>query len=220
MSKSFNKPLLKLAMIAITGLPVSASACGSDPFLGEICTFTYNFCPRGYLEAAGQTLSIQQNTALFSLLGTQYGGDGVQTFALPDLRGRSPIGDGQGPGLSPIQVGEETGSEFVTILPSQMPAHNHTAQTNVLISASINAVSTAGNTTNPSGKVLATSASRDNLYSNATPNASLDPGAISASASATTTVGISGGSQPLYIRSPVLGVKYCVATQGIFPSRN
>jgi len=122
MSKPTFKPLLKLAMIAITGLPLSASACGSDPFLGEICTFTYNFCPRGYLEAAGQTLSIQQNTALFALLGTQYGGDGVQTFALPDLRGRSPVGDGQGPGLSPIQVGEETGSEFVTILPNQMPA--------------------------------------------------------------------------------------------------
>ncbi|AMK74997.1 hypothetical protein A1342_01600 [Methylomonas methanica] len=211
---------MKLAMIAVTGLPVSAFACGSDPFLGEICTFTYNFCPRGYLEAAGQTLSIQQNSALFALLGTQYGGDGVQTFALPDLRGRSPIGDGQGPGLSPIQVGEETGSEFVTILPNQMPAHNHTAQTNVTISASINAVSTAGNTSNPSGKVLATSASRDNLYSNATPNTSLDSGAISTSASATTQVGIAGGNQPLYTRSPVLGVKYCVATQGIFPSRN
>ncbi|MDT4291539.1 tail fiber protein [Methylomonas sp. MO1] len=220
MSKSFNKPLLKLAVIAITGLPVSVSACGSDPFLGEICTFSFNFCPRGYLEAAGQTVSIQQNTALFSLLGTQYGGDGRQTFALPDLRGRSPIGDGQGPGLSPIQVGEETGSEFITILQNQMPAHNHSAQTNVTVSASINAVSTAGNSTNPSGKVLATSASRDNLYSNVTPNASLDPGAISTSASATTTVGIAGANQPLYIRSPVLGVKYCVATQGIFPSRN
>jgi microcystin-dependent protein len=220
MSKSFKKPLLKLAMVAVTGLPLSASACGSNPFLGEICTFTYNFCPRGFLEAAGQTLSIQQNSALFALLGTQYGGDGVQTFALPDLRGRSPIGDGQGPGLSPIQVGEETGAEFVTILPNQMPAHNHAAQTNVTVSASINAVSTAGNTTNPSGKVLAASASRDNLYSNVTPNASLHPGAISTSASATTQVGIAGGNQPLYIRSPVLGVKYCVATQGIFPSRN
>ncbi|WP_446811690.1 phage tail protein [Methylomonas sp. 2BW1-5-20] len=220
MSKPFKKPLLKLAMVAVTGLPLSAAACGSQPFLGEICTFTYNFCPQGFTEAAGQTLSIAQNSALFSLLGTQFGGDGRQTFALPDLRGRSPIGAGQGPGLSPIEVGEETGAEFVTILQSQMPLHSHAAHTDITVSTSINAVSSAGNTSNPSGKVLATSASRDNLYSNATPNTSLGQGAITTSASATTAVGIAGGNQPLYIRSPVLGVKYCVATQGIFPSRN
>lgn len=220
MSKSFNKPLLKLAMIAISGLPVSASACGSDPFLGEICTFTYNFCPNGYLEAAGQTLSIAQNTALFSLLGTQYGGNGQNTFALPDLRGRSPVGAGQGPGLSPINVGEKTGAESVTILLSNMPAHDHSASTDVTVSASIKAAGSAGNNSNPSGKVLAISSARDNLYSDVTPNASLDPRAITTSATATTSVGFEGGDQPLNVRAPVLGIKYCIATQGIFPSRN
>jgi len=220
MSKPTFKPLLKLAMIAITGLPVSASACGSEPFLGEICTFSFNFCPRGYLEAAGQSLSIAQNTALFALLGTQYGGDGRQTFVLPDLRGRSPIGDGQSPGLSAYVFGEEVGAEFVTILQSHMPAHTHAATTTLNLEASINAVSSAGNTTNPSGKVLATSSTRDNLYSNATPNTSLDKDAITASGTASTTVGVTGGSQPLYIRSPSLAIKYCIATQGIFPPRN
>ncbi|MBD9356049.1 phage tail protein [Methylomonas sp. EbA] len=206
-------------MIAITGLPVSASACGSDPFLGEICTFTYNFCPRGYLEAAGQTLSIAQNTALFSLLGTQYGGDGVQTFALPDLRGRSPIGAGQGPGLLPISVGEEVGRDSVTLSQGQMPRHTHLAQTfldNVF--ATIEAVSTTGNKSTPTGNVLAASTSRDNIYSSDTPNVSLKANIIKFTGTPNTAIEIAGASEPFDNRSPALGIKYCIATQGIFPS--
>ncbi|MEI8574103.1 phage tail protein [Methylomonas sp. WH-1] len=221
MSKAFNKPLLKLAMIAITGLPVSASACGSDPFLGEICTFSFNFCPRGYLEAAGQTLSIAQNTALFSLLGTQYGGDGQTTFMLPDLRGRSPIGVGQGPGLSPISIGQEIGIDFVTLGLSQMPLHSHGAQTFLdNVSATIDAVSTAGNKSTPSGNVLAASTSRDNIYSSDAPNASLKANIINFTGRPTTSVQPAGQSLPFDNRSPALGITYCVATQGIFPGRN
>ncbi len=220
MSNKTIKSALTLAISAIAGLPLAASACGAEPFLGEICTVPYTFCPRGFVEAEGQLLSINQNTALFSLIGTTYGGDGSITFALPDLRGRAPIGVGQGGGLTNVDLGEEGGAETVTLTQQQMPAHTHAANTNLNISTSINAVSGGGNTTAPAGKVLAASVSRDNIYSNATPNTTLASGAISTTASASTTLGITGSSQPVNKRSPYLGVRYCIALQGIFPSRN
>src|SRR4051812_19628298 len=99
----------------------------SEPFLAEIMIFAGNFAPRGWAFCNGQILSIAQNTALFSLLGTTYGGNGQTTFALPDLRGRVPIGVGQGPGLSSISLGEVGGTENVTLLTTQMPMHDHTA---------------------------------------------------------------------------------------------
>src|SRR6478672_10112699 len=98
----------------------------SEPFLAEIIMFAGNFAPRGWAFCQGQILSIAQNTALFSLLGTTYGGNGQTTFALPDLRGRVPVGTGQGPGLSNYDLGQVSGSESVTLTVSQMPAHNHT----------------------------------------------------------------------------------------------
>src|SRR5947208_9525764 len=96
------------------------------PFLGGIFMFAGNFAPRGYALCQGQLMSIAQNTALFSILGTTYGGNGQTTFALPDLRGRAPVGQGQGPGLSNISLGEVAGSETVTLLSTNMPSHNHT----------------------------------------------------------------------------------------------
>src|SRR6266480_4308295 len=97
----------------------------SEPFLGEIRTFGFNFAPRGWAQCNGQLLSISQNTALFSLLGTTYGGNGQTTFALPDLRSRVPIHQGQGPGLSQYSIGQSAGNESVTLNQSQMPAHIH-----------------------------------------------------------------------------------------------
>src|SRR5438270_2669849 len=97
----------------------------SEPFLGEIRMFGGNFAPRGWSLCNGQLLPIAQNTALFSLLGTTYGGNGQTTFALPDLRGRVPLHWGQGPGLSNYDLGEQTGTESVTLLSTQMPAHSH-----------------------------------------------------------------------------------------------
>src|SRR3954463_11082121 len=97
----------------------------AEPFLGEICLYPYNFAPRGWALCNGQILPISQNTALFSLLGTTYGGNGVTTFALPDLRGRVPVSWGQGPGLSSYQLGEVGGSENETLLITQVPAHQH-----------------------------------------------------------------------------------------------
>jgi microcystin-dependent protein len=175
------------------------------PFLGCIFMFAGNFAPRGYALCQGQILPIAQNTALFSLLGTTYGGNGQTTFALPDLRGRAPIGQGQGPGLSPITLGEVAGTETTTLLITNMPAHNHT------LTCDTNPASVGA----PSGNLLADSGTSQSggvpIYSNSNaPNGSLNPQSI----------GVAGGSQPFAIRNPYLGINYIIALQGIFPSRN
>ncbi len=164
MSKLPLKSMLAVAMTTATLLPLSAVACGSEPFIGEICTFGFDFCPRNYAETNGQLMNIASNTALFSLLGTQYGGDGVTTFGLPDLRGRSAVGSGQGPGLSNIGIGQKAGTEQVTLSVNEMTAHAHTATTSVTVNTAIKAVSGAGNSTNPTGNAWATSSSRDNRH--------------------------------------------------------
>ena len=220
MSKLPLKSMLAVAMTTATLLPLSAVACGLEPFIGEICAFGFDFCPRNYAETNGQLIPIQQNTALFSLLGTQYGGDGTTTFGLPDLRGRSAVGTGQGPGLSNIVIGQKAGTEQVTLNVNQMPSHTHTATTTITVNTAINAVSGAGNSTNPSGNAWATSSSRDNVYSNAAPNATMASGAVATTASGNTTINPAGGNQPFSNRSPYLGIKYCIALTGIFPSRN
>jgi microcystin-dependent protein len=169
----------------------------ADPFLAEIRIFPYNFVPRGWSACNGQLIPISQNTALFALLGTNYGGDGRSTFALPDLRGRFPMGTGQGPGLSDRQLGEATGSETVTLTTAQLPSHRH----------ALLATSTA-NTTNPSGAALANVATNGPAYRT--------PGVLAASAS---SLAPTGGNQPHENRQPALSLIFCIATQGIFPSR-
>lgn len=167
----------------------------SDPLLGSIILFAGNFAPRGYALCQGQILPISQNTALFSILGTTYGGNGQTTFALPDLRGRAPVGPGQGPGLSDYQLGEQSGVESVTLTVNQLPGHNHP----------LRASSGEQTTDRPtSGGGLA----RGGAYisSGDTSDVSIAP--------------IAGGSQPHENRSPYLAVNYIIALQGIFPSRN
>lgn len=220
MKKFTAKPILALALATTVTLPNLAVACGTDDYLGTICAFGFNFCPRGTLPANGQLLSISQNTALFSLIGTIYGGDGRTTFALPDLRGRTMVNAGQGPGLSNVVLGQQGGSQQVTLTVNQMPSHDHTATTTVTASAVANAVAAGGNNTNPSNNKWASSSSRDNVYSSNAASASMSPEAISVSANATTTVNTAGGGQPVNIQSPYLGITYCIVTQGIFPSRN
>src|SRR6476620_7519707 len=122
----------------------------SEPFIGEIRIFGFNFAPRGWAFCNGQILSIAQNTALFSLLGTTFGGNGQTTFALPDLRGRVPIHTGQGPGLSPVTLGMVPGTEMVTLLQSNMPAHRHPVQ----------AVAGLGNNITPAGNLWASDAAQ------------------------------------------------------------
>ncbi|MFN0038144.1 MAG: phage tail protein [Burkholderiales bacterium] len=180
----------------------ATAACGSEPFIGSICTIAFNFCPRGYLEANGQLIPINQNTPLFSLLGTTYGGDGRTTFALPDLRGRNMIGAGQGPGLAAYPQGELGGNENVMMTQAQMPAHTHAAQ--------VNATSANGNVDTPSG-ALPARMPRGKLYSNGAANAQMGANSV--------TVISSGGGQPVPVRDPYLAVMVCIATAGIFPSR-
>ncbi|OYY93914.1 MAG: hypothetical protein B7Y41_09460 [Hydrogenophilales bacterium 28-61-23] len=191
-------------------------ACGLEPFIGEICIVPYNFAPRGYAFTDGSLMPIAQNTALFSLLGTTYGGNGIQTFALPDTRGRVIIGAGQSPGTGSYQLGQMGGTENVSLSINQMPAHNHVAATSVVAKAL--GVSSEGNVDGPAGNAWAAK-SRGALYSNAAPNVDMAAGAIQVS-SATTTIGVSGGSQPFSVVQPYVVLNPIIALTGIFPSRN
>jgi microcystin-dependent protein len=171
----------------------------SDPFLGTIRLVGFNFAPVGWALCQGQTLPISQNTALFSLIGTTFGGDGVQTFNLPDLRSRVPVGQGQGPGLSPYTQGQTGGLEGVALTIQQAPAHSHTLMA-------------AGNATTPSpgpSLALGTPAAAVNMYGAGTPTPL-----------ASSSIGGFGGSASHENRQPYLAVNFIVALQGIFPSRN
>jgi microcystin-dependent protein len=167
-----------------------------DPFIGEVRLFGGNFAPVGWAFCHGQSLSIAEYDALFAIIGTTYGGDGQETFNLPDLRGRVPIGMGTGPGLSTRVIGETVGSETVTLTPNQLPLHSHAQQ------ASTAAVSAAAG---PSG---APGAATVNLY-----------GASPSVAMAGNAVQSVGGNQPHNNMAPSLAVSYIIALLGIFPSR-
>jgi len=178
----------------------------STPFLGQIEIFPFNFAPKGWALCNGQLLPINLNQALFSLLGTMYGGNGQTTFALPDLRGRIPISHG-----SANIIGQAGGSEFVTLTTSTMAAHNHTMM----------ATTTAANQFTPgapgssvfgasNGVITPTGSFTVTLYNPGNPNNTLSPGVISNI----------GGSQPHENRMPFLVLNFCIALQGIFPSQN
>lgn len=173
----------------------------ATPFIGQITLFAGNFPPRNWAFCNGQLLSIAQNTALFSILGTTYGGNGQTTFGLPDLRGRVPIHPGQGPGLSSYQLGQQSGTENVTLLTNQLPAHTH----------AVNAVANGGNQASPTGNLPAIESTGTSLdYSNAAATGQMSPGMI-----ATT-----GGNQPVPVVQPYQCINFIIALQGIFPSRN
>ena len=233
--KMFYKTALLTTAISLTAILASpkAEACASDPYIGSICMFGGNFAIRGYAKAEGQLLSISQNTALFSILGTTYGGDGRTTFGLPDLRGRTPIGAGNGPGLSSIRLGEEGGSETVTLSVNNLPAHTHSISTTVtnnqmFTSSTATLKAFAGNASSnvATGKILANSPRRENIYASGTPNVDMSAEAIaldiqvSGDISATSTAGMTGGNSAFSVRSPYVGVTYLIALQGLFPSRS
>lgn len=189
-----------------------------DPFIGEIILVPYNFAPRGYAFCNGQILAIAQNTALFSLLGTTFGGNGQTTFALPDLRGRVPVSSGQGPGLSSYSLGQMGGAENTTLLTTQMPAHTHVMSVGTL-SAAARARNAAGNSASPVNAVPAAEAAGVTAtYSNLAPDASMATGAIALSGAPAAAV--AGSSQPFSNIQPYLTLNYCIALEGIFPSRN
>jgi microcystin-dependent protein len=188
------------AALALIGLHGAASAQGNDPFLGQIMCAGFNFAPQGWAELNGQLLPIAQNTALFSLLGTQYGGNGQTTFALPDMRGRVLVHAGQGPGLTPREQGEAAGSEQVTLNSAQLPAHVHTVTPQGSV-ADASLIS-------PIGGVPATK-SRTTLYAPGPGTVPMGPVVTSAA----------GSSQPVPVMPPYVAVKCFMAMTGIFPSR-
>ncbi len=191
---------LSLALAGSVLTAAGPARAGLDPFIGEMMLVPYNFCPRGFAEANGQLIPIAQYTALFSLLGTTFGGNGQTTFGLPDLRGRTAIGQGTGPGLSPYTVGQVGGVESFTITTQNMPAHSH----------SVRATSAAADKPGPANKYLANDANQFTKYS-------FGPADGTMAADMITTT---GGSQPLAVRSPYLTMRWCIALEGIYPSRN
>jgi microcystin-dependent protein len=178
----------------------------SSPFVAEITIFAFNFAPKGWALCQGQLLPISQNTALFSLLGTMYGGDGKSTFALPDLRDQTTLSMGQGAGLSQYFQGEQDGAANVTVLTTELPLHNH----------SFNATIDRGTTAAATNNVLATGAAGPPnqaisgfMYSSAAPNNQLSPLALS----------FTGSGQPHNNMQPYLALNFCIAMQGVFPPR-
>jgi microcystin-dependent protein len=172
----------------------------ADPFVAEIRIFPFNFAPRGWAWCDGQLLPLSQNTALFSLLGTTYGGNGMSNFALPDLQGRAPMHPGQGPGLSLHDLGETSGSETVTLLESEIPSHSH----------SMMAVSQPGDLADPSTHSLAR-VSTGNPFQTVT-NTNIVP-------MASGLIAPTGGDQPHNNMMPYLTFYFCIALQGVFPPR-
>lgn len=195
-----------------------------EPYLASIAIFGGNFAIRGWAFCQGQLLSIAQNTALFSLLGTTYGGNGQTTFGLPDLRGRAPIGVGQGPGLSSYSLGQMGGTETVTLTMSNLPAHSHSADASGLqVTPSASAAAGTTNVPGPSvvPAVLPTIGSGPGAtsikgYAVKDNTATLAVGTVAG----TIGIGVTGGSQPFETRDPYVAVNYIIAMEGVFPSRD
>jgi microcystin-dependent protein len=172
----------------------------ADPFVAEIRIFPFNFPAKGWAWCDGQLMPISQNTALFSLLGTTYGGDGKSTFALPNLQGRAPMHPGQGPGLSLHDLGEESGSQTVTLLTTEMPAHPHTMRGDTVDTADTNVPSPSASFAQSSGGTLYQASSNTQLAAQA-----LTP---------------AGGNQPHNNMQPYLTVYFNIALQGVYPPRS
>lgn len=177
--------------------------------MAEIRMFAGNFAPRYWMFCNAQILSIAQNTALFSLLGTTYGGNGSTTFGLPDFRGRIAVGTGQGNGLPFVDLGEISGTNTVTLNVQNLPSHNHSATMTVSVPVS----NVGADSTTPGGAFL-TDTQNDFYTSGAAPGLNLSGGNGSA------TVGITGSNYPVNIEQPYLGMNYIICSQGIYPSRN
>jgi microcystin-dependent protein len=190
-----------LLFVVATFLMVApvAHAQGTQPYLGQIAIVSFDFAPQNWAICEGQLLPIDQYTALFSLIGTTYGGDGVTNFALPDLRGRVPINQGEGPGLEPYVIGQIGGEEQVSLTIAQIPAHTHP----------LLGQSALGASANPTGNIWAAQ-SRLNIYSSAVPDSPMGGGAI----------GTAGSGLPHDNRSPYLTINYIIALFGVYPSQS
>ena len=196
----------------------------ADPFLGQLLQVGFNFAPRGWAQCAGQQLAISQNSALFALLGTQFGGNGVSTFALPNLQGRVSIGSGNGAGLSPYQIGEQGGTESVALTTNNLPSHTHAAT--FASAPSLNAATVKATLQAPAaGAVLAKSVDSDPLTPDAlpaiyAPAGTATPAALAGLNIPAINVAATGNNTPTPIVQPYLSILSIIALQGIFPSRS
>lgn len=195
----------------------------SDPFIGQICMFGFNFAPRGWAFCDGSLLPINQNTALFSLLGTQYGGDGRTTFALPNLQGRIPMSQGSGSGLTPRTIGEIGGAESITLTTSEIPGHTHalTQPVQVAIQGEVKGSLQTGTETSPENAVNAIPAGGRPTYSPGMGDVTMQTiQAQSQIQPADFPLSQTGESQPHDNMPPYQVINFCIALEGIFPSRD
>ncbi|MBQ0772505.1 MAG: microcystin-dependent protein [Parasphingorhabdus sp.] len=190
--------------LAVGGFSLAPAHAQVDTqYIGQISAFAANFCPRNWAPADGTLIAISQNSALFSLFGTYYGGNGTTTFALPDLRGRRPVGYGDGPGIGTYQMGQSSGTTQFTMTTNNLPSHNHVGMSR--------ASNLPGDTANPNDNSLATTGAK-RIYHNSAPNVNMDVGTVA--------ISNTGGSQSVNKVSPYLVMRWCVAMFGIYPSRN
>lgn len=186
------------AGIAASALFSTAASAQIDQYVGDVMLVGFSYCPQGWVEANGSLLPISQYDALFSLIGTTYGGDGQNTMGVPDLRGRIPVGAGQGPGLAPVARGETLGAESVTLTSANLAQHTHT----------VVGTSQIADVVSPQNATPATF--NQPRYRTGGVDVTMDADMITPS----------GGSQPVDVRAPTLGLRYCMATEGIYPPRD
>ena len=215
LTRVFSIFLLTLLMMASPPAVTTKAHAGGNPFIGEIIMFGGNFAPRGWALCDGQLLPIASNSALFSILGTTYGGDGRTTFGLPDLRGRVAIHAGQGGGLSDYRLGERGGAENVTLTAANLPSHSHTAT--ATSTATAYGVDDSGNKETPGSHTWARR-TRDRDYSDSAPAVAMKAGSVEVET--TVTVDSTGGNTAFSIIQPYNTVNYIIALVGTFPSRS
>ncbi|WP_270732141.1 phage tail protein [Shimia sp. Alg240-R146] len=212
------KKITKTLAVALCtfGAGTTQSVADTDPFIGTIMQVGENFCPRGWASANGAILAISQHTALFSLLGTTYGGDGRTTFALPDLRGRYNMHVGTGPGLSPNRQGEVIGLTDTTYTITNLPSHSHAV--GGTMTASVAASSNAPNTASPANSYKPTFPAGAAIYATTTtPNVTMGAGSVNFTHNV--TLGNNGNQQPLTNMQPYTAINTCIALEGTYPSR-
>ena len=236
--KRIQSFLTLTATIALSAATPDSATAGMEPFVGEINYVAFNFAPDGWLQCDGQTLPFSQYQALYSLIGTTYGGDGVTNFKLPDMRGKIPVHQGQHPGGSVFTLGQTSGAENATLTINNMPAHNHPATATSISTSTVAPGATATSTLKAvnsdadkktaEGNSLANAKGTASAYSASAPNVTMNAASIETTLSginiATTTstnvsVGIAGGSQPFSIMQPYTVVNCIIAVQGVYPTR-
>ncbi len=213
----FRKAALALlAGLSLNSVHPRAAAADVDAYIGDIMMVGFNFCPRNWAELNGQLIPISQNNALFSLIGTTYGGDGITTFALPDMRGRTATQHGQGAGLTPRQMGQAFGRQAEVLTPSNLPLHNHAVSNTA--SSTLHATDAIVNSRSPSGAKLGEQPIVSAYASGQTLDSTLASGTVQTQV--TTTLASAGSNLSFEINQPSTGILYCIALFGTYPPRN